>query len=269
MKMKLSSNKEYLVLDNLRLVHYLLHKMGININSQEYEDFVSIGTIGLINAAITFDESKKYAFSTYAARCIKNEIFMHYRKNNKHEKDISIDEPIKSDEEGALTIGDTLEYSESNFVEKMVNKEECIQLVSIILNYLKGKSRLAVLYTMGDVAQRDIAKKLNVSQSYISRIVRKAINRIREAVKCPVDYNKVFSMEIIGNEYRISFSSKKISNFSKIFVSHNPLTQAEKLPNLKVNCSRERILIRVPAHPESFALIAKIIQKIDDFSEVK
>lgn len=268
MSMKLSREKEHLVLDNQRLVHYLVQKLGVTQNSSEYEDIVSIGTIGLIKAAITFDSIKKIAFATYASRCINNEIFMHYRKANKYANDISIDEPIASDGEGKeLTLGDTIEHSESNFVEKIVNKESFIQLVNIILNYLEEKTRLAILYRMGEVSQEDIAEKLNISQSYVSRIVTKATNKIREVANHQVHYKEVFSMAIVGDEYRISFSSKDISKFNKIFATLlQNLTSTEKLPDFRVNCNRERIVVQLPAHTESFSFIAQIIQEIDDFS---
>lgn len=268
MSVKLSSEKEHLVLDNQRLVHYLVQKLGVTPNSSEYEDIVSIGTIGLVKAAITFDSSKKITFATYASRCINNEIFMHYRKANKYANDISIDEPIGNDGEGKeLTLGDTIEHSESDFVEKIVNKEAFIQLVSIILNYLEEKTRLVILYRMGEVSQADIAEKLNISRSYVSRIVTKATNKIREVANHQVHYKEVFSMAIVGDEYRISFSSKDISKFNKIFAALlQNLTSTEKLPDFRVNCNKERIVVQIPAHPESFSFIAQIIQEIDDFS---
>ena len=80
MSMKLSSDKEHLVLDNQKLVHYLVQKLGVTPNSSNYEDLVSIGTIGLVKAAITFNTSKNISFATYASRCINNEIFMYYKK---------------------------------------------------------------------------------------------------------------------------------------------------------------------------------------------
>ena len=267
--MKLSSEKEHLVLDNQRLVHYLVQKLGVTPYSSEYEDIVSIGTLGLVKAAITFDSSKKITFATYASRCINNEIFMHYRKANKYANDISIDEPIGNDGEGKeeLTLGDTIAHSESDFVERIVNKDAFIQLVSIILNYLEEKTRLAILYRMGEVSQTDIAEKLSIAQSSVSRIVTKATNKIREVANHQVNYKEVFSMAIVGDEYRISFSSKDISKFNKIFATLlQNLTSTEKLPNFRVNCNRERIVVQIPAHPESFSFIAQIIQEIDDFS---
>ncbi len=268
MSMKLSSEKKQFVLENQRLVHYLVQKMGVLPNSSEYEDITSIGTIGLIKAAITFDSSKKINFSTYASKCINNEIFMYYRKTKKYANEVPIDKPIGKDVEGnELTLEDIIEHPKSNFVEEIVNKEAFVQVVNIILNYLKEKDRLVILYRMGQVSQEDIAKSLNISQSYVSRIITKVINKIRKVTNHQVQYKEVFYMAIVGDEYRISFSSKDISKFNKIFATLlQNLTSTEKLPDFRVNCNRERIVVQIPAHPESFSFIAQIIQEIDDFS---
>ena len=268
--MKLNSEKEHLVLDNQGLVHYIVQKFGGISNPSEYDDLVSIGTIGLIKAAITFDSSKKFTFATYASKCIKNEIFQHYRKAKKYAKDISIYETIGNDEEGKeFTLEDSIEHPGSDFVEKIANKDALIQLVSIVLNYLEGKKRLAILYRMGEVSMTDIAEKLNTYRSDISKTLKKATNQIRKVANDQVHYKEVFSMSIVGEKYRISFSSKDISNFNKIFATLlKNLTSAEKLPDFMVNCNGERIVVQIPAHPESFSFIAQIIQEIDDYSMI-
>ena len=268
--MKLNSEKEHLVLDNQGLVHYIVQKFGGISNPSEYDDLVSIGTIGLIKAAITFDSSKKFTFATYASKCIKNEIFQYYRKAKKYAKDISIYETIGNDEEGKeFTLEDSIEHPGSDFVEKIANKDVLIQLVSIVLNYLEGKKRLAILYRMGEVSMTDIAEKLNTYRSDISKTLKKATNQIRKVANDQVHYKEVFSMSIVGEKYRISFSSKDISNFNKIFATLlKNLTSAEKLPDFMVNCNGERIVVQIPAHPESFSFIAQIIQEIDDYSMI-
>lgn len=267
MSMKLSSDKEQLVLDNLKLVHYLVRKLGITQNSSDYEDIISIGTIGLIKAAITFDTLKNITFASYAARCINNEILMYYRKANKYKKDISIEEPIENNGKGrTLTLGDTIVDSKSNFVDTIVAKEEFIKVVMYVLNCLNGKNRIIFLYLMADFSQKEIAKKMNISRSYVSQIVSRSIKKIQK-LQQNVHYKEIFSMEIVGDEYRISFSSKEVNNFNKIFASFlQNITTVENLPDFKVNCNSDLIIIQVPAHPESFAIIAQIFQEIDNFS---
>ena len=239
--MKLSNERKHLVLENQRLVHYLVQKLGVDLNSLDYEDIVSIGTIGLIKAAITFDTAKNIAFSTYASNCINNEIFMHYRKYNKYANNISIDEPLANDDEGhELTIADIIPDTKSDFVEKIINREMCINLMSIILNTLEGKQRIVLLYRIGSITQREIAHKLNISQSYVARIEAKATKEVKKKIASKQIYKEVFSIKIVGDEYQISFiSSKDISKFNKIF--------AKVLQNLtsvvKVNYNREQVII--------------------------
>ncbi len=269
MSRKLSKDKEYLVLENQKLVHYLVQKLGITPNSADYEDIVSIGTIGLVKSAITFDSSKNATFSTYASRCIKNEIFMYYRKNNKYANNISIDEPIENNEKGnEFTLKNTLVDSNSNFVEKIIVKEEYSKVTKTILNGLKGKERIILLYFMANVPQEEIAKKLNMSQSYVSKIGKNAIQKVRIMEQLPnVHYKEVFFMERIGDAYKISFLSKEVRKFNKIFATLlQNITSVEDLPDFKVDCNKERFIIQIPAHPESFAFIAQIMQEMDNFS---
>ncbi len=264
--MKLSSEKKRIVLNNQKLVYHLVKKLGITPNSSDYEDIISIGTIGLIKATISFDPSHKNTFSTYAAKCIKNEIFQHYRKTNKYAYDISIYEPIENDEND-LTLLERIEDSKANFIEEIINRESFIQSVNIILNCLKGKSRIVILYWLGNVSEQYIAKKLNISQSYVSRIKKKASRKIREIDNYQINYKEVFSMTIVENEYNISFSSRDISRFNQIFATLlQNITSTETLPNFRVNCNKERIIIRMPQCQESFSFIAQIIQEIDNFS---
>lgn len=266
---KLNSENEHLVLKNMKLVYYIVEKVfNFNPNSSDFEDIVSIATIGLIKSVITFNPSMNNTFSTYASRCISNEILMNFRNKRKHAKNISIDEVIGYDGSGnELTLGERLEHPESNFVEKIVNKNTFISLISIVLNCLTGRSRMITLYRIGKVAQCEIAEKLNISRSYVSRYESKAKKKIHEIFNQKNNYKEVFSMAIVGDEYKITFASKDIEQFNKIFATLlKNLKTADNLPNFKVNCNSERIVIQVPAHPESFAFVAEIIQNIDDFS---
>lgn len=267
--MKLISKKQQMVLKNQKLVYYLVHKLGITPNHVDYEDVVSIGTIGLIKAVNTFDESKKNTFATYASRCIRNEILCNYfRKANKYANDISLNEPIGNDGEGnEITLAEIIQHPNSDFVEKLAIKDSFVELVSIILNCLKSKERIIMLYRMGNLTQEDIGKILNISRSYVSRIEQVAALKIRKIVNEKIYYKEVFSMAIIKDSYRISFSSKDISNFNKIFVTllKDPALIAT-LPDFKVVSNEGRIIIQLPADPESFSFISKIIQEIDNFS---
>ena len=267
--MKLSNDKDHLVTDNQKLVHYVVQKkLGIKPNSSEYDDMVSAGIIGLVKAAITFEPEKQFKFATYAVKCITNEIFMYYRNIAKHKNDISIDEVIKNDEKGNdLTLKDIIEAPDSDFVGKIASKEDFIKVISIILNHLKGKHRLTMLYVIGNAIQKDIATKMGFSQSYASRVKIQAICEIQEAISNHIQYREVFSMSIKGDEYRITFSTKDVSQFNKIFATFlQNLKYDENLPDFKINRNNDRIIIQVPAHTDSFYFIAQLIQEIDNFS---
>lgn len=267
MSIRLSSKEqEELVLKNQRLVHYLVKKLGITPN--DYDDIVSIGTIGLIKAATSFDTSKNIKFTTYASHCINNEIFMYFRKVKSHINDISLDAPISNDEKGNdITLSDIIPITDEDFTEKIAESEIFIQFISIILNLLKPKERLLLLHEIAGTNQRSIAKILNFSQSYISRLEKKLNKQVKSHLTNNKQFKGVFSMAIIGDAYQISFMSKDIRQFNKIFSTLlKNITSVDDLPNFNVNCNKERIIIRIPAHPESFSFIAQIIQEIDDFN---
>ena len=139
--MRLDKKKERLVVENIGLVYFNLKKLEMLQNYLDYEDMVSIGMIGLIKAAITFDESKKFAFSSYASKCIKNEILMLYRKEKKHENDISFNEPIVNQ-----SVKQELTYE--SIIEDIENKQSFIKAFNYVLNYLSEKRRLVILYRL-------------------------------------------------------------------------------------------------------------------------
>lgn len=267
MEVRLSSiEQEELVLKNRRLVYYLVNRL--DVAPSDYDDIVSIGTIGLIKAAATFDQSKNIKFATYAAQCINNEIFMHFRKKKAYINDISLDNPIYNDGEASeTTLGDMIPNSNEDFTERIAETEDFIKCISIILNLLEQRDRVVMLYTIAGTSQKAIAKMLNISQSYVSRLEKKVYEKVRSHFTKSKQFKEVFSMKIAGDSYNISFASKDVKQFNKIFATMlQNLTLSEDIPNFRVDCTKERIIIRVPAQPESFAFIAKIIQEIDTFS---
>lgn len=266
--MRLSKEKEYLVEDNVRLVDYLVLKLGVVPNSEQHKDLRSIGFIALTKAAITYDEQKGCTFATYASRVINNELFMNYRREKKRANDISLDAPIWDNGKGdEIALGEMVEDSRINFVEDITNEDDISKVLSIILNLLKPRQKIIILYQMADLTQAEIAEKLSISQSYISRLQAKSISRVRRAYQESIDYKEVFRVSMSGEMYKITFASKDVREFNQIFATLlRNLTSAENLPDFKVSCNKERIVIQVPAHQESFAFIAEIMQKIDDFS---
>lgn len=172
-----------LVNHNMRLVAHIIKKYYSNYSDQE--DIISIGTIGLIKAINTFDYKKGTRLATYASRCIENEIFMHFRTRKKNAQEISMDEPIDTDGEGnPLTFSDIIFSTESVFddVELKIQSEKLYKYIDSMED--KRKKQILImrygLYDTEAYTQREIAQKLNISRSYVSRIETKALEELRE-----------------------------------------------------------------------------------------
>ena len=170
---------------NLRLVVYIAKKFestGIGI-----EDLVSIGTIGLIKAVNTFCPSKNIKLATYASRCIENEILMTMRTTKKHRSNVSLNEPIGVDKDGnELVIMDMLE-SDQNVIEDVENSIMMEKLTAITKSVLDKREYEIIkmrygLENTGALTQREVAKKFNISRSYVSRIEKKALEKIKKSV---------------------------------------------------------------------------------------
>lgn len=177
--------KEQLIERNLRLVVYIARKFentGINV-----EDLISIGTIGLIKAINTFNPIKKIKLATYASRCIENEILMFLRRNNKTKSDISIDEPLNTDWDGnELLLSDIL-GTENDIIYRSIEDEIDKELLFNALTKLSEREKriMCLRYGLnqGDVrTQKEVADKLGISQSYISRLEKKILKRLRKEI---------------------------------------------------------------------------------------
>ncbi len=176
------SNRELLITHNLRLVVYIARKFentGINI-----EDLVSIGTIGLIKAVNSFCPGKKIKLATYASRCIENEILMYLRKTANLKNVMSIDEPLNVDWDGnELLLSDVL-GSDSDEVNRNIEMEdEKNQLLKIVSNLEEREKQITVmrfgLFGSKEYTQKEVADMLGISQSYISRLEKRIIEKIK------------------------------------------------------------------------------------------
>ena len=176
-----------LIEHNLRLVAHIAKKYD---NSKEDpDDLISIGTIGLIKGIDSFSKSKNTKLNTYVARCIENEILMHFRNNKKRNKDISINESVGFDKEGnEITIIDILKTPAPDFALD-IHKENNITDLKKYLDRLTDREKEMRIDRYGlldndEVTQKEIAKKLNISRSYVSRIEKRALTKIlREFLK--------------------------------------------------------------------------------------
>ena len=177
--------RQTLIEHNLRLVVYIAKKFessGVNL-----EDLISIGTLGLIKGVHTFKMDKNIKLATYASRCIENEILMHLRKTNRIRHDVSLDEPLNVDWDGnELLLSDIL-GTEENEVYKDIEEDVERQLVFDTINRLKRREREIMYMRFGlcgedPLTQKEVAQKLDISQSYISRLEKKIIDKIRKEV---------------------------------------------------------------------------------------
>ena len=178
--------RELLIIHNLRLVVYIAKKFettGIGI-----EDLVSIGTIGLIKAVKTFDPDKNIKLATYASRCIENEILMFLRKASQYKNEISIDEPLNTDWDGnELLLSDIL-GTEDDIVNKGIETEVEKQVLREEINKLDEREKMIMQMRFGlagerELTQKQVADKVGISQSYISRLEKRIIKSIRKKME--------------------------------------------------------------------------------------
>lgn len=183
--------RQILIEHNLRLVVYIAKRFdstGIGI-----EDLISIGTIGLIKAINTFKPEKNIKLATYASRCIENEILMYLRKNNNNRIEVSIDEPLNVDWDGnELLLSDIL-GTDNDVTQKNIEDETDRELLYLAMEKLSGRERNIVELRFGinnngdEMTQKEVADLLGISQSYISRLEKRIIKRLRK------DMNKMIN----------------------------------------------------------------------------
>ena len=170
---------------NLRLVVYIARKFentGVNV-----EDLVSVGTIGLIKAVNTFDPEKKIKLATYASRCIENEILMYLRRNSKVKAEISFYEPLNIDWDGnELLLSDIL-GTENDVVYNLIEDEVDKQLLMVAMKKLSDREKEIVNLRFGlngksEKTQKEVADMLGISQSYISRLEKRIIKRLKKEI---------------------------------------------------------------------------------------
>lgn len=170
---------------NMRLVVHVAKKY--QSPEDEMEDLISIGTIGLIKAVETYKEDYGSRLATYAARCIDNELLMHFRAKKKTSKEVSLYEPIGTDKEGnQIQLLDVVVSEDEDVVELLEQDRKVRRLNEIIPQTLSGRELFIIinrygLYGKKTMTQREIARKLGISRSYVSRIEKRAIEKLRQA----------------------------------------------------------------------------------------
>lgn len=176
--------KHILIERNLRLVAHVMKKY--QYLDEDPEDLISIGTIGLIKAVATFNPNKGNRLAAYASKCVENEVLMYLRAKKKTNKEISLYEPIGTDREGnEIKLYDIIEAEEADVPEKIHLKENIQRLYEKVETELSQRERLVLkmrygLYNGEEYTQREIARQLGISRSYVSRIEKSAVEKLRE-----------------------------------------------------------------------------------------
>lgn len=176
--------RDMLIEHNLRLVAHIVKKYSMV--DKETDDLISIGTIGLIKAIDTFDSDKGIRLATYASRCIDNELLMMLRSGKRLSKEVYLYDPIGSDREGnEINLLDIIEFEDSDIAESIVLEDEIKKLYELIFEVLTEREREIICLRYGlngsrETTQREIAGELNISRSYVSRIEKKALKKLRD-----------------------------------------------------------------------------------------
>ena len=185
MKQGDSSCRNRLIEHNLRLVAHVVKKYSNS--TYEADDLISIGTIGLIKAIDTFNQEKGIRLATYASRCIENELLMLFRSSKKQSKEVFLYEPIGSDKEGnTIQLMDICIAEEIDIIGRMEEENNIKKLKNYINKNLTSREKeiIELRYGLNDgkeVTQREIAQRLNISRSYVSRIEKKALKKLKAA----------------------------------------------------------------------------------------
>lgn len=175
--------RDLLIEHNLRLVVYVAKKYD-SVQNGSIEDLISIGTIGLVKAVNTFNMDKNIKLATYASRCIENEILMFLRKNNKLRQEISLDEPLNVDYDGNELLLSDIIGTDKDIVQDEIEHNDQKEKFYKALNHLNKREQEILMMRYGligheELTQKDVADLLGISQSYISRLEKKIIKKLR------------------------------------------------------------------------------------------
>ncbi len=177
--------RQILIERNLRLVAHIVKKY--QSVGEDAEDLISIGTIGLIKAISSYDETKGSRLATYAARCIDNELLMMLRMRKKTAKDVSIYEPIGTDKEGnEISLLDVTLFHQEDFAEELQKREDIQKIRELVETILPPREKEIITLRYGflggeELTQREIGERLGISRSYVSRIEKKALTMLKQA----------------------------------------------------------------------------------------
>lgn len=264
-RFRLSPEEEKKVEENKGFVFYFVHKMFPRISQSEFDEKAQIGMLGLIKAVKTFDESKA-KFSTYASTCIENEILMSIRADQKFSLDVSLNTLVKEKDGSEITIVDVLQDERnSEFYKDIENREKIQSALSIILNQFPSKQMVVMLLNVAGMPQKEIGEQLGFSQSYVSRIVKRYTETLRETVQnySPKGYHKEHFKVNVDEMINITFPFEDIETFDMCLDGILlKMKEMERVVIFKINRSGKMVTIHLPMERGSFVMLALLVKEI-------
>lgn len=206
--------QEQAIRDNIRFVYYIVNKLS-HVPQGEYDEYVQIGSLGLLKAVQTYDTEKKAAFSTYAGKCIQNELYMVFRRRGKLDNEVLFtdvtyyagSEYEDMEIENALTDGNDL-------TDSVMNSMEFVDIINIILNVLDPREAVIILYHVsGTYKQKEVARRLGgISQSYVSRVLHRTTEKVRKYVEqWKKNDDSAFSFSKEGTRYKLRCNTEMLT----------------------------------------------------------
>lgn len=255
----LTKDEEKILFENQNLIHYAIRRWGMTPNSDEYDDFLAIGNIALMNAIKRYDASNKSKASlqTYALKCIYNSFVSYYRANKRDDNTISMEES-EGNSEDDLKYEQKIPSPDSYFEQKILENIEVVEILSIIVNYFSKKEKLIMLYIISDITIRNVAKIMNISRSEVFRIKKKCIEKIRDIINYNIQYEKNIDISSFNNIYRIVFNNLDSSEQELVVSFLKKLNYKEMQVDFQYNYKTGKMTIYLKDYPEKFLLLARI-----------
>lgn len=258
----LTDKESKLVENNIGLVHMVLKKL--NLKGQTYEDSYSDGTLGLIEAAHHFDETRKVKFSTYAVYYIKGFILSHLYPSKRQLPCTSLQAPLSVDTTSDGCLQDILVNSFANEIENYTENESFEKHVNNILNTLFFRDRMIMLFRLAGFTFAQIANYFNLSISRIVYMKKLAIKQLNQQDHLTIKDKEVFYFKMKENHYCISFFTQDVQHFNAIFAQFLiGLTTTKGIPSFRIISTSDRVTLYLPGDLTSFALLAQLMEKID------
>ena len=267
MDFKLNAEQAKMVEKNMNLVPFILKRMQIPL--EYYDDAVSEGNLGLMQAVYSFNQNLGYRFSTFAYRVIQNHLNNYFFPTIFSKKHVvfPLSTPVLTKEDDSVCIEDFLIDETSNFENSVEYRYLFQSLLNNGINCLSGRTKATFLYKLAGCTDVVIAKHLQRSTSRIvdfRQIIAKKLKEIN------YDNKEVFHMEIQEKNCKLTFATKDIIKFNQIFAKFLYDIQNEEkinnLPSFRLNCTKEQVLLTLPAEPSSFVLIGLLIEHIETFA---